>query len=73
MGASAKYIMIIGGLIFLVGLIWYFLGDKLHWVGRLPGDIRIQRGNFRFYFPFTTMLLASVLITIVINLLRKIF
>jgi hypothetical protein len=73
MGASAKYIMIIGGLIFLAGLIWYFLGDKLHWVGRLPGDIRIQRGNFRFYFPFTTLLLASVLVTIVINLLRKIF
>jgi hypothetical protein len=65
--------MVIGALIFIAGMIWYFFGDKLTWLGRLPGDIRIERGNFRFYFPLATMLLVSLLVTIVINVLRKIF
>lgn len=67
-----KYIMVAGVVIFIVGLIWYFFGNKLHWIGRLPGDIRIEKENFRFYFPFTTMILASVLVTIIIRILRKI-
>jgi hypothetical protein len=64
--------MVAGVVIFIVGLIWYFFGNKLHWIGRLPGDIRIEKENFRFYFPFTTMILASVLVTIIIRILRKI-
>lgn len=63
--------MIAGGLIFLAGLIWYFFGDKLGWIGRLPGDIRIERENFKFYFPITTMILFSVVLTVVVWLLRK--
>jgi hypothetical protein len=73
MNPVAKYLMIAGGVIFLAGLIWLLFGSKLHWIGRLPGDIRIEKENFRFYFPITTMIVLSVLLTIVINLLRKIF
>ena len=73
MNPIAKYLMIAGGIIFLGGLIWLLFGNKLHWIGRLPEDIRIEKENFKFYFPITTMILFSVLITIVINLLRKIF
>jgi hypothetical protein len=65
--------MIAGGLIFVAGVTWYFFGDKLHWIGRLPGDIRIEKENFRFYFPITTMILFSVLLTILFNLFRKLF
>jgi uncharacterized membrane protein (DUF106 family) len=65
-----KYIIVFG-IIIVVGLMVYFFGDKLHWLGRLPGDIRIEKGNTRIYFPIVTMLLVSVLLTIVINLLRK--
>lgn len=68
-----KYIMIAGVAIFILGLIWYFFGNKLHWIGRLPGDIRIEKENFRFYFPITTMILASVLVTIIIRLLKRFF
>ena len=66
-----KYIIIIGILIIIIGLIVYFMGDKLHWIGRLPGDIRVERNNFRFYFPITTMILASLLLTLILNLIKK--
>lgn len=55
----------------LIGLIVYFFGDKLHWIGRLPGDIRVERENFRFYFPVTTMILLSLLLTLIVNLMKR--
>ena len=69
---TGKYIIMAGVLIVLVGLFWYFLGNRLHWLGRLPGDIRIEREGFRFYFPFTTMVLLSLLLSGVLNILRRI-
>ena len=66
-----KYIILLGGLIVVIGVIVYFFGDKLHWVGRLPGDIRVERENFRFYFPITTMILFSLILTFLIYLLRR--
>jgi len=66
-----KYIIFFGAVVILIGVVVYFFGNKLHWVGRLPGDIRIERENFRFYFPITTMILFSVLLTLVVNLIRR--
>lgn len=63
--------MILGIILFAGGLAWYFFGDKLHWIGRLPGDIRIEKENFRFYFPITTMILFSLLITIIIQVIKR--
>jgi hypothetical protein len=68
---TGKYIIIFGAVIIVVGALVYFLGNKLNWIGRLPGDIRIERENFRFYFPITTMILFSVLLTLIINLIRR--
>ena len=68
---TGKYIVFIGIGIILVGLIVYFLHDKLHWIGRLPGDIRVERDNFRFYFPFMTMIVFSLLLTLILNLIKK--
>lgn len=68
---TGKYLVIIGLGIIAIGLAVYFLHDKLHWIGRLPGDIRVERDNFRFYFPLTTMVLFSVLLTLLINLIKK--
>ncbi len=66
-----KYI-IIGGIILIVaGLIIYFAGNKLNWLGRLPGDIRIERENFRFYFPVTTMILLSIIASAILYILRR--
>lgn len=45
--------------------------DKLHWIGRLPGDIRIERDNFRVYIPITTMLIFSAVLSLVLYIIRK--
>lgn len=68
---TGKYLMIAEGLLLLVGSIIYFFHDKLQWIGRLPGDVRMERGNTRFYFPITTMILFSLLVTALIALIRK--
>lgn len=68
---SGKYIIFVGIAIVVIGALVYFLGDKLHWIGRLPGDIRVENENFRFYFPLTTMILLSLLLTLITNLIKK--
>lgn len=68
---TGKYIIVIGIAVLIIGVLVYFLHDKLHWIGRLPGDIRIEKENSRFYFPIVTMLILSLLLTIVINLIKK--
>ncbi len=68
---TGKYILLFGVIIIVIGTIVYFFGNKLNWIGRLPGDIRIERENFRFYFPITTMILFSVLLTLIVNLVRR--
>lgn len=70
---AGKWIIIAGLLIVLIGVIIYFFHDKLGWLGCLPGDIRIERENVRFYFPFTTMLLLSVVVSLLIRLIKRFF
>jgi len=68
---TGKYIMLAGAAIVVIGLVIYFFHDKLHWIGHLPGDIRIEKENFRFYFPITTMIIASVLLTIIARTVQR--
>ena len=55
----------------VVGLIVYFGGFS--WFGRLPGDIRYQGENTRVFIPITSMILASAVLTLLVNLLRRLF
>jgi len=59
---SGKYLILVGAAILIIGVVVYFFGGHLKWLGHLPGDIHIERGNFRFYFPITTLILLNVLI-----------
>ncbi|MEJ7821821.1 MAG: DUF2905 domain-containing protein [Chitinophagaceae bacterium] len=68
---TGKYIILIGAVIIIVGIIIYFFNDKLNWIGKLPGDIRIEKENFKLYFPLTTMLVLSLAVTLIINLIRR--
>lgn len=68
---TGKYIILIGAAVVVIGVVIYFFHDKLHWIGHLPGDIRIEKENFRFYFPITTMIVFSVLISVILALIRK--
>lgn len=70
---AGKYIVFFGAVVAVGGLLIYFFHDKMNWIGRLPGDIRIEKQNFRFYFPLTTMILFSLFITLIINIIRKLF
>lgn len=70
---AGKYIILAGVIIAVIGVIVYFFHDKLQWIGRLPGDIRIEKENFRFYFPITTMILASIILSIIVQVIRKFF
>jgi len=58
-----------GLLIAGVGLFW-LLGPSVPWLGKLPGDIAIERENVRFYFPLTTCLLLSLLLSGIVWLIR---
>lgn len=60
-----------GVAIAFIGLIVYFGGFS--WFGRLPGDIRYETESTRVFIPITSMLLASVVLTLLANLLRRLF
>jgi hypothetical protein len=64
-----RWLIAIGLVLLVAGLLWPWLA-KLG-LGRLPGDIRIEREGFSFYFPLMTGLLVSIVISIIIWLLRK--
>lgn len=69
MNDTGKWLILIGGLIVAVGLLWPWLG-KIPW-GRLPGDIVIERENLRFYLPITTAIIVSVVISLILALIRR--
>ena len=65
-----KFLIVAGGLLVGVGVL-FLLGGKLPWLGRLPGDIVVQRENFSFYFPIATSILVSVVLSLLFALLRR--
>lgn len=69
----ARILILGGGALLVIGLVVYFLVDRLKGFGNLPGDIRIEKPGFSFYMPITSMLLLSVILSFVIWLARKLF
>lgn len=65
-------LVIVGGLIVFVGLLW-LAAPAVPWLGRLPGNIVIERESFRFYFPLATCILLSVMLTAVMWMMRHVF
>lgn len=65
-----KFLIILGMLIIALGLLLTFL-PKVPYLGKLPGDIYIKKGNFTFYFPLATSILLSILLTILLNLILR--
>jgi hypothetical protein len=64
-----RVLIALGVLLLVVGLAWPWL--RRFGLGRLPGDIVIERENFTFYFPITTMIIVSVVLSLVFWLMRK--
>lgn len=65
-----KFLIIFGIAIIFVGCLLIFAG-KISWLGRLPGDIIIQKKNVTFYFPLATSILLSILLTFIFWLISK--
>jgi hypothetical protein len=72
------WLVILGSITAVIGLLVYFdlfgaLSGRglLGWFGRLPGDIRFEGSNSRVYIPITSMLIVSVVLTVVVNLIRR--
>ena len=64
-------IVVIGLVVAAFGLL--VMSGALDWFGRLPGDIRIERGNTRVYIPITSMILVSLVLTVVVNVIVRLF
>lgn len=70
LGDAGRLLMVIGGLLFVIGLVLTLAG-RLPGLGQLPGDIVIKRENFQLYAPLGTMIVLSLLLTLVLNLIAR--
>jgi len=66
----AKILITLGVVFIFLGLLLFAAG-KLPFLGRLPGDIYIKKGNFSFYFPLVTSIILSIILTILLNIFRR--
>jgi hypothetical protein len=73
-GVVGKALILVGVLLVLVG-VWVLLGSRLpawlSWLGRLPGDLAIERDNVRFYLPITTSIILSIVLTLLLWLVGR--
>jgi uncharacterized protein HemY len=72
LSSGPKIIVAVGLMLVIIGGIWHFAGPSFS-IGKLPGDIAIERQNFKFYFPVVSSILASVILTLLFWIFKKIF
>jgi uncharacterized protein HemY len=65
-----RILMTLGALLFAAGFLLAF-ANKIPWLGHLPGDIVIERENFKLYAPITTMVILSIVLSVIFNLLGR--
>jgi hypothetical protein len=70
MAGFGKALIYLGILMAVVGVI-FLLGGKIPWLGHLPGDLTIEREGYTFYFPLTTCILISVIISLVLYFFKR--
>ena len=70
LGALGKMLILLGVLIIVIGFL-LLIGEKIPWIGKLPGDIIIRKKNFTLYFPLTTSIFISIILTLFFWVLRK--
>lgn len=64
----ARWFLIAGGILVILGLVLHFAPWLLTWFGRLPGDVRYEAGRSRVFIPVTSMIIVSIVLTLVMNL-----
>jgi hypothetical protein len=71
MEATGRALILAGLVLLAIGALLTFSGSSLSWLGRLPGDLRIERPGVKIYLPITTSILLSAVLSLVIYLLSK--
>lgn len=67
----AKWFMLAGALLLFVGAALAYAPWLVNWFGRLPGDLRFESGGARVFVPITSMIILSIILSILINLVRR--
>jgi hypothetical protein len=67
----AKWLIVAGSLLVLLGVILHYAPGLLNWFGKLPGDIRIESERSRTFIPITSMIILSLVLTVLLNLFRR--
>lgn len=67
----ARWLILAGVSLVALGLLMHHAPGALNWFGRLPGDIRIETARGRFFFPITSMVVVSLVLTVLVNLFRR--
>ncbi|MBA4417057.1 MAG: DUF2905 domain-containing protein [Syntrophus sp. (in: bacteria)] len=70
MNGIGKILIILGIIFVVVGLAFIF-GDRIPYIGRLPGDIYVKKERFSFYFPITTSIIISIILTVLFSIFKK--
>ena len=70
MGGIGKSLITLGIILIIFGLLLNFSG-KIPYIGKLPGDIYIKKKNFSFYFPITTCIIISIVLTLIFSIFKK--
>ena len=65
-----KFLIIVGSILILLGVLITY-AHKLPFLGKLPGDISIEKGNFKIYFPIATSILLSILISLIVYIYQR--
>lgn len=67
----AKWLMIIGATILVIGIMLRYAPWLLSWFGKLPGDIRIETASGKIFIPISSMLIISIVLTLLVNIFRR--
>ncbi|WP_444916159.1 DUF2905 domain-containing protein [Microbulbifer sp. TRSA007] len=67
----SRWLIIAGIILVLAGVLLHFSPGLFSWFGRLPGDIRVESGRTRFYFPIVSMIIVSLVLSLLVNLFRR--
>jgi len=68
-----KWLILIGVLFIIIGIVNKFAPWMINWFGKLPGDVHSDRGNVKIFFPITSMLLISFILSMIIRIINKYF
>ncbi|GIV27054.1 MAG: hypothetical protein KatS3mg027_0868 [Bacteroidia bacterium] len=72
-----KIFLLIGGIFMIIGIVMLLAENGefkwLSWFGNLPGDIRIEKENFRLFFPLTSMLILSIILSLLLRIIKRYF